>query len=212
MISQRVIGRLSQYRRGIQDLLAEGQTHVFSHQLADLAGATAAQVRQDMRVTGFSGSTTKGYDVKRLADCLARFLDAPAPQPVALVGVGNLGRAIMTFFAHRHRNLRIVAAFDVDPRKVDRTFGGATCYDISRAEDILQRLHIRVAILAVPAPEAQAVAERLVQAGVTGILNFAPVPLHLGDGIFIEPIDMTASLEKVAFFARGQWARVSAEA
>ena len=107
---------------------------------------------------------------------------------------------------------QIVAAFDVDPRKVDRTFGGATCYDISRAEDILQRLHIRVAILAVPAPEAQAVAERLVQAGVTGILNFAPVPLHLGDGIFIEPIDMTASLEKVAFFARGQWARVSAEA
>ncbi|MFW6155118.1 MAG: redox-sensing transcriptional repressor Rex [Planctomycetota bacterium] len=203
MISQRVIGRLSQYRREVQDLLAEGQMYVFSHELADLAGVTAAQVRRDMMTTGFSGSTAKGYDVKRLADSLARFLDAPQPQPVALVGVGNLGRAILTFFAHRHPNLRIVAAFDVDPRKVDRPFDGITCYDVNRAKEIVARLRIRVAILAVPAAEAQAVAERFVRAGITGILNFAPVPLHLPDEVFVEPIDMTTSLEKVAFFARG---------
>ncbi len=202
MISQRTIGRLSQYRRRVRDLLAEGQRYVFSHELAALAGVTAAQVRRDMMTTGFSGSTAKGYDVKRLADCLARFLDAPRGQPVALVGVGNLGRAIMRFFADRHPNLRIVAAFDVDPRKVGRTFGRIKCYDVGRAVDIVGRQGIRVAILAVPAPAAQAVAERLVEAGITGILNFAPVPLHLPDEVFVEPIDMTTSLEKVAFFAR----------
>ena len=121
---------------------------------------------------------------------------------MALVGVGNLGRAILAYFTGRRPNLAIVAAFDRDEHRVNRVIHGCRCYPADKLEETLAEQEIRTAIIAVPAGEAQKVADRLVRGGVRGILNFAPTPLRVPPAVFVQEMDITTSLEKVAFFAR----------
>lgn len=205
MVSNRTIGRLSLYRRLLASLLAGETQYIYSHQLAAMAGLTPAQVRRDIMAVGYTGSPTRGYDVRELGESIGKFLDSPRGEGVALVGVGNLGRAIMAYFTGRRPKLSIVAAFDQDPHKVNRTIHGCRCYNIVDLQAIVQTMAIRVGIIAVPAGEAQKVAEELVRAGVRGILNFAPVPLKVPPGIYVEDMDITTSLEKVAYFSRQEW-------
>lgn len=200
--SERTIGRLSLYRSLLNRLLREGVESLYSHELAALAGGTPSQVRRDLMATGYTGSPTRGYAVRELIESIGQFLDASAGDRVALVGVGNLGRAILAFFAGRRPNLQIVAALDNDPYKVDRVIHGVRCHPMGELERVLAEQGIRVAILTVPAVEAQEVAVRLTRAGVRGILNFAPVRLRVPRGVFVEDVDVTMSLEKVAFFSR----------
>ena len=202
LVSDRTIGRLSLYRRLLSEMAAEGVKFVYSHQLANRAGGTAAQVRRDMMSLGYTGSPTKGYEVQELAQSIGRFLDAPRGQAVALVGIGNLGRAIMTYFAGRRPHLAISAAFDTDPYKADRVIHGCRCHRMAELQQVIEAEGIQVAIITVPAGEAQNVADQLVRAGVRGILNFAPVPLRVPPEVHVEYIDMTMTLEKVAYFAR----------
>jgi redox-sensing transcriptional repressor len=200
--SDRTIGRLSLYRRLLNALACEKVQNVYSHQLADAAGATAAQVRRDLMGVGYSGSPTKGYDVVGLCDALAKYLDSPEPQAVALVGVGNLGRAILAYFGGRRPNLSIQAAFDKDPTKAGRVIHGCRCYLMDGLPKVVDEKKIEAAVLAVPATAAQQVADTLVLCGVRGILNFAPVRLRLPEHVYVQDVDMTTLLEKVAFFAR----------
>jgi len=179
-----------------------GATSVYSHELADAAGVTAAQVRRDIMLVGAQGSPTKGYDIDDLVDSIGGFLDAEGRQPVALIGVGNLGRAILTYFHTSHSNLEITAGFDRDPYKVGRVINGCRCYSMEELSDVIARDGIQTAVLAVPASEAQTVAVDLIAANVKGLLNFVPERLRVPHGVFIENMDITASLEKVAFFAR----------
>jgi redox-sensing transcriptional repressor len=202
MISDRTIGRLSLYRRLLHVLQGEGVRNIYSHQLATIAGCLAAQVRRDLMVVGYSGSATHGYEVARLIESLREFLDAPGGQGVALVGVGNLGKAILSFFSGRRPNLQIVAAFDSDPYKVNRVIHGCRCYSMENLSEVAHAQGIRLAIITVPAQAAQDVADVLVQAGIRGILNFVPVRLRVPMHVYAEDIDMTVSLEKVAYFAR----------
>ncbi|HAU38656.1 MAG TPA: redox-sensing transcriptional repressor Rex [Phycisphaerales bacterium] len=201
-VSEKTIGRLSLYRRLLYELRNAGEENLYSHQLAQMAGVTAAQVRRDLMSIGYSGSPTRGYDVRELGESIGRFLDSPTDQGVALVGVGNLGRAIMAFFAGRRPHLRIVAAFDTDPYKVNRVIQGVRCYSLEQMPQVVESEGIQVGILAVPAVAAQSAADTLVRAGVRGLLNFAPVPLRVPPDVYVEDIDMTMSLEKVAYFAR----------
>jgi redox-sensing transcriptional repressor len=201
-ISEKTIGRLSLYRRILNDLLAQSIANIYSHQLATMAGGTAAQVRRDFMTIGFSGSPTRGYDIAELIKTIGQFLDAPKNLNVALIGVGNIGRALLAYFPSHRPNLSIVAAFDRDPGKVNRVIQGCHCYPIERLSEIFETRTIRVGIIAVPAPEAQGIADMMVRAGVRGIVNFARVPLRVPADVYVENIDMTMSLEKVAFFAR----------
>ena len=181
--------------------MAEGAEHVYSHELAALAGCTAAQVRRDLMVVVCSGSPSRGYDVRELMEAIGVFLDAPEGQRVALVGVGNLGHAILAFFGGRRPKLSIVAAFDVDPLKVDRVIHGCRCHQFCELEQIVTDEGIEIGIVTVPRDQAQAVADRMARAGIRGILNFAPVPLKVQPHVYVEDIDVSMSLEKVAFFA-----------
>jgi len=202
MISPKGIGRLCLYRRLLNVLQGEGVRNTYSHQLAALAGCTAAQVRRDLMVVGYQGSSIHGYEVGRLIESLREFLDAPGGQGVALVGVGNLGKAILSYFAGRRPNLQIVAAFDSDPYKVNRVIHGCRCYAMENLHEVCRSQNIGLAIITVPAQAGQGVADALVKGGVRGILNFAPVRLRLPPHVHVEDIDMTVSLEKVAYFAR----------
>jgi redox-sensing transcriptional repressor len=202
LTSERTIGRLSLYRRLLKELQMASMNNVYSHQLANMAGVTAAQVRRDLMAVGYSGSPTRGYDVRELAESIGNFLDAPEGQSVALVGIGNLGRAILTYFGGRRPRLSIVAAFDKDPTKVNRVIHGCRCYSMEEFAAQVAEHGIRAGIITVPASEAQRVADAMVRAGVRGILNFAPAPLRVPGDTYVEDIDMAVSLEKVAYFAR----------
>ncbi len=202
MISDKAIARISLYRRLLMDLHKEGREAIFSHDLAAIAGGSAAQVRRDLMAIGYSGSPTKGYIIDELVRSISDFLDCARHQNVALIGIGNLGRAILAYFTNRRPNLKIVAAFDNDEHKVNRVIHGCRCYHTDDLEKILQENDVKLGILTVSASGAQGAAEKLVDAGVKGILNFAPIPLKLPRKIYVENVDMSASIEKVAFFAR----------
>jgi redox-sensing transcriptional repressor len=201
-VSELVVVRLILYRRILRDLAFSGTRYVFSHQLAALADVTPEQLRRDLMNVRYEGSPTRGYEVVVLEECIGAFLDPPSTQAVALVGVGNLGRALFAYFLGRRPLLQIVAAFDIDPAKVDRMINGCPSYHISEARTVMRERGINVAMIAVPAAAAQSVADTLVEAGVRSLLNFADVRLRLPPDVYVEHIDIGVTLEKVAFFAR----------
>ncbi len=201
MISDKIIGRLSLYRRLLNTLEAKGTDSVYSHGLAKIAGCTPAQVRRDIMSLGYSGSPAHGYRVVELLHAIRTFLDNPEGTNVALIGIGHLGRALLDYFVGRRPNLKIVASFDNNESKVNRVIHGVRCYPMAELEDVIRELSILVAIIAVPAAAAHDVAKQVVAAGVRGILNFAPIPIQAGPDIYVEDMDVTSSLEKVSYFA-----------
>jgi redox-sensing transcriptional repressor len=199
---KKTIERVSLYKRIIDNLLKNGENRMFSHEIAQLAGVTSSQIRHDFMFIGTNGRANSGYDLKELQANIENFLTAGMQDNFCLVGAGNLGRAILAFFNARHKNVVIKAAFDKDPALKDKVIQGCRCYSIDNAGEIIKNEKINLGIIAVPAEQAQAVAQILLEAGVKGIVNFAPVPLKLKQGIFVENVDLTMYLEKAAFFAR----------
>lgn len=205
-IPTNTVARLSLYRRLLLELASTGTAQVYSHQLAALAVSTSAQVRRDLMTIGFSGSPRRGYAIPDLVAAINVVLAKAMETPVALVGVGNLGRAILAYYATRQPWVRFTAAFDLAPDRVDRVISGCRVYAVDVLEDVIAREGIRAAVIAVPASEAQDVANRLVLAGVRSFLNFAPVRLHLPTGTFIDNMDMSTALDRVAYYAYAQTA------
>jgi redox-sensing transcriptional repressor len=197
------LGRLSLYRRLLLEQLSAGALQVYSHQLATLAVSTPAQVRRDLMTIGFAGSPRKGYTIRDLVATINGVLARSVETAVALVGVGNLGRAILAYYANR-QPVRFAAAFDRAPEKAGRILHGCRCYLVDQMPEIVAREQIHVGVIAVPASDAQAVADQLVLAGVRGILNFAPVRLRVPAGMYVEYVDLMMALDKVAYYAHQQ--------
>ncbi len=200
-ISSKTVERMSQYRRVLGRLAESNATHVYSHELAYLCGLSAAQVRRDLMTIGFTGSSARGYDVSELLRRVSDFLGFSRERRLALVGIGYLGRALLDYFVDRNPIFRICAAFDADLDKVDRVIHGVRCYPVDKMGEILRPLQVQTGIITVPASAAQQVAFELVECGVTGLLNFAPVQLRVPPGVYLENLDLTSALEKVAYFA-----------
>ncbi len=200
-ISHRTIGRLTLYWRTLRDL-PNDQTHIYSHFLAAQSRVTAAQVRRDLMVLGYTGTPARGYDALRLRKHIEAFLFPSTEQRAAIAGVGNIGRALLKFFNGRRPVLRIVASFESNPEKYDRLIQGCPCHSIENAESVIREMGITVGIIAVPDKEAQFVANVFIAAGIRGLLNFARTPLHVPPDVYVEDIDLARSMDKVAFFAR----------
>ncbi len=198
----RSVGRLSVYRRFLAEIDRRGQRQVYSHELAGLAQTTPAQVRRDLMNVGGTGTPSKGYSVPDLLQNLAAYLDAEQRETIALVGIGYLGRALLGHFAGRHPKLHIAAAFDVDPGKTDGMIHGCPCYHLQQLGEITREQNIHLGIIAVPADAAQQVAEKMRECDIRAILNFSPGRLNLPAGIYVEDIDVTVAIERMAFFAR----------
>ncbi len=213
MVSRKTVSRISRYRRVLTALRDDGIEYVYSHELARHAAVTAAQVRRDLMVIGYSGSPNKGYDVSAGITSMSRFLDGPRRHGIALVGVGNLGRAILAHAVRADSAAAFFVAFDSDPAIAGTTINGCRCLDATHMEELVRSLGIEIAILTVPEGAAQSAADALVRAGVKSIITFAPDPLHLPDDIFVEYLDISATLESAVFFARiGDGGRADAEA
>jgi redox-sensing transcriptional repressor len=201
-LPHKTVERLSQYRRSLLMILSKEKTHVFSHEIAQMLHITPVQVRRDLMLIGYSGNLRKGYDIKELIELIGRIIDSEKGQRVGVIGLGNLGKAIISYFKGKRSKLSIIAAFDINPEKINRVYDGVACYHISQLTDIIRQNNISIGIIAVPSEEAPAIAEILVLAGVKGVLNFTPKPLNVPPYVYLEEYDMITSLEKVAFFAK----------
>ena len=204
-ISKRVIERLSEYRSTL-DEFDINQTRseprsIYSHELAKMCGVTAAQVRRDLMTIGFSGSSSKGYDVSELQQTVGDFLGFNEERRMVLVGIGHLGRALLDFFANRNPKLILCAAFDVNEMRINRVIHGVRCYSVSELTKVVMDERASMGIITVPDTEAQKVASALVDGGVSGLLNFAPVQLRVPNHVFVENLNISTILEKVAYFA-----------
>jgi len=201
-LPDKTVERLSQYRRTLLIALNNGKTHIFSHELAALLHITSVQVRRDIMLIGYSGTLRQGYDVKELTEIIGKIIDSKDGQKVVVIGIGNLGRAIIGYFSGKRTKLSIVAGFDLNPDKIDRAYAGVWCYHYDRLTEIMQKENISIAVITVPAGEAAKVAERLVLAGIKGILNFTPRPLNVPSNVYLEEYDIITSLEKLAYFVK----------
>ena len=198
----KTVERLSQYRRALAGTLAANRNYIFSHELAAMLHITAVQVRRDLMLIGYGSVMRKGYDVRELINTIGSIIDAPNGLNVAIIGMGNLGRAITGYFRGKRTNMNVVAAFDVDPQKVDKVVAGVRCYNISQMKKLRDDLDIMVAVLTVPADQAVTTAAMLVSNGIRGIMNFTTVPLNVPDAVYLEEFDMITSIEKVAYFVK----------
>lgn len=198
----KTVERLSQYRRILFNSIAAGKANVYSHELAQMMNLTPVQVRRDLMLIGYSGSQSKGYVIKDLVALIGKIIDSDEGQRVAVVGMGNLGRAITSYFSGKREKLFIVAAFDNDLQKTDRIIAGVPCHHINKLKEVVQAERISIAVLTV-APEATyEVAKLLIESGIKGILNYTSVPLSLPDHVYLEEYDIVTSLEKLAFLVK----------
>ncbi len=201
-IPEKTIERLSEYRRTLLASHRQGITHIFSHVLAGIHGITAVQVRRDLMLIGFSSDTKKGYDVQVLIDYIGKILDSPTPMNIAVLGMGHLGQAITKYFNGKGLNLKITAAFDIDPEKVGKTIDGIPCYDMASFEEAALRHEIKIVILCSPTSIASELVVPIINAGIKGVLNFTSTPLNFPQGIVVENYDITTLLEKVAYLVK----------
>ena len=194
-----VVARLSLYLRELQRLTREDQQTTSSTQIGNLLGFTDAQVRKDLAYFGQFGHPGIGYRCNELVAQIKRILGTDREWPVALVGVGNLGRALLGYKGFDQQGFRIAAAFDVDPSKIGTKIGDISVHHLDEMADIAQQASIHLAMITVPSPAAQEVAQRVVEAGIEGILNFAPVTVSLGPQVHVEGVDLAIELEQLSF-------------
>jgi len=194
-----VVSRLSLYLRELQRLQAAGQETISSGQLGTLLGFSDAQVRKDLGFFGQFGYPGVGYRCEELIRAMRDILGTNQSWNVAMVGVGNLGQALLGYRGFGRQNFTIVAAFDADPAKVGQTVQGLTIQPVEDLPETVRDKQVRLGMIVVPAQRAQEAADLLVAAGVEGIVNFAPVTLTLPPHVQNVGVDLAIELEQLSF-------------
>ena len=198
-IPRPTIKRLSHYLRALDSYLAQGRSTISSRQLGQAIGITDAQVRKDLGNFGQLGQPGIGYAVTALRAELRRILKIDRTWNAVVIGVGNIGRAILSYPHFAGRGFNVVAAFDADDRRVGESIGEVRVRSMDDLPAAIAELDVRIGILTVPADAAQSVAEEMTAAGIQGILNFAPVRIDVGDAAEVTSVDLSRSLEQLAY-------------
>jgi len=198
------VRRLPIYLRALHELLDEDVQIVSSHELAERTGLSPEQIRKDLAYFGAFGRRGVGYETRILASAIRDILGLNRELRVALVGAGNLGTALARYTADRHHGVRVVAIFDSDPHKVGTRIAGVVVQPLDQMVDTLRQRQIRMAIVAVPATQAQRVIDMLAEAGVQGVLNFAPTKVRAPRGMRIHHVDLTLELQSLAFWVTAE--------
>jgi len=195
-----VVGRLPIYLRALSRMTLEGARVTSSHELGKKLGISSAQIRKDLSHFGEFGKQGTGYHIEFLIGKLREILKVNHEWEVALVGVGDLGRALAHYASFGDRGFRISLIFDSDPAKVGTKLNNFEIYDSARAGDLIKERGVTLAMIAVPAEHAQKVADELVKAGVRGILNYAPINLVVPEGVKVQYIDPVVHLQRMTFY------------
>jgi redox-sensing transcriptional repressor len=199
LIPNPAVRRLSLYLRQLEAFGRKDRRTISSKQLGESLGLTDAQVRKDLAYFGQFGHAGIGYRVDDLIAQLKHILGTDKNWNVLLVGAGNLGRALMAYEGFNVKGFRLVAVFDADPHLAGKRQGSFVIQPLSELKQTVSRLSIRLGMLAVPGDGAQAVAEQLVEAGIRGLLNFAPVSLIVPDHVALTSVDLAVQLEQLSF-------------
>ena len=199
-IPEATVARLPVYLRSLIEALEAGTSTMASDALAQRTGVNAAQVRKDLSQLGSYGTRGVGYDVEFLVRQISRQLGLTSDRRVAIVGVGNLGRALAHYHGFPERGFRIVAAFDVDPTRIGTTFGEAIVRPVKDLVQVVAENKVAIAIITTPPEAAQKVADDLVAAGVTSILNFAPTVLHVPPHVSLRKVDLAIELQILSYY------------
>ena len=200
VIPRKTIYRLSIYLRCLARLRENGIGTVSSEALARAAGVKPTQLRKDLAYFGTFGTRGLGYDVADLSKIIADELGTSRLQPVILVGVGHLGLALLSYRGFGKEGFEIVAGFDADPRRQRDKKVRQPILGMHKLPDFVRQNGTRMAILTVPAAAAQEVANQLVAAGITGILNFAPIPLSVPEEVMVNNVNLAIELENLSYF------------
>ena len=195
-----VVLRLPLYVRALTQLLAQEADVVSSQQLGSLLQMTPAQIRKDLSYFGRFGKQGRGYNVRFLREELHQILGLDRKWPACLVGVGRLGQAVINYPGFVPEGFNIVAAFDSDPEQVGRSVGGIIVQPMSELNETARGGNISIAVVAVPATQAQLVIDQLVGSGVRGILNYAPVAPQVPLNVVLRNIDPVLSLQSMTFY------------
>jgi redox-sensing transcriptional repressor len=201
-LSRASAARFSLYLRRLESIHHTGTRMVSSGQLGEALGITDAQVRKDLANLGNLGHPGVGYPTEELIGALRRKLGIDREWLVALVGVGNLARALLRYRGFQQQGFRIVALFDADPAKIGQQLEGLTVYPPQQMQTVIASAGAELGIVAVPMEIAQEVADSLVAAGIKGLLNFAPVVLHLPPHVSLVAVDLAVQLEQLAFLVQ----------
>jgi redox-sensing transcriptional repressor len=199
-ISEASVGRLPLYLRALVDMAANGDGTVSSDDLADAVGVTSAKVRKDLSYLGSYGTRGVGYDVAYLIHQIRRELGLTQHWGIAIVGVGNLGHALANYKGFAERGFRVAALVDADPAKVGERVGEIDVRPIEELGELVRKNDIAIGVIATPASAVQDVADRMVDAGIRSILNFAPAGVSVPEGVTVRKVDVAIELQILAFY------------
>lgn len=195
-----VVGRLPQYLRSLQRMHREGRQVTSSQELGERLGISAAQIRKDLSQFGEFGKQGTGYHIENLIQQLRQILHVDQEWGVAVVGAGDIGSAVARYKGFVDRGFRVAMIFDDDPAKIGAQIGPFIVQDTANLVELIQEAGIRLAMITVPAANAQAVTDQLVRAGVKAILNYAPISLNVPRGVFVQYIDPSHHLQRMTYY------------
>ncbi|MGB2954661.1 MAG: redox-sensing transcriptional repressor Rex [Anaerolineales bacterium] len=197
-----IIGRLPLYLRALNRLQKDGYEYASSRELGKLLDISAAQIRKDLSHFGELGKRGKGYEIEFLICKLNQILNTDNIWKMIVIGAGDLGSGLTRYKGFTNRGFQVSAIFDIDPKKIGKKIGDLVAKDIRELEDYVKTNNIQIAVLAIPAEYAQDVIDDLVDAGITAILNYAPIYLKTPQGVQIEHIDPAVHLQKLSYFLK----------
>lgn len=195
-----VIGRLPLYLRTVQHMQLEGQAVTSSQDLADRLGISAAQIRKDLSQFGEFGKQGTGYSVDYLVEQLSSILNVDKVWDVVVVGAGDIGSAVARYGGFANRGFQVTMIFDNDPKKIGTHIGSFVVQDSADLVPVLKNARVKVAMIAVPAANAQVVVDELVKAGVKAILNYAPLNISVPPDVHVQHTDPVTHLQRMTYY------------
>jgi redox-sensing transcriptional repressor len=211
-IPEATVARLPVYLRSLLEVAADKTATISSERLAELAGVNAAKVRKDLSYLGSYGTRGVGYDVEYLLFQMSRELGLTQDWPVVIAGVGNLGHALANYGGFGERGFPVAALVEADPAKVGQSLGDRVIRHIDDLPALVKEHEIAIGIIATPATAAQAVADRMVDAGITSILNFAPAHINVPDDTSLRKVDLAVELQILSFYQQHRQGLAAVEA
>jgi len=199
-IPKETIDRLPLYLRCLEKLIEDGEENISSKNFSKRLNLNSAQVRKDLSYFGDFGTRGVGYKTKKLASKIREILNLNTKWKMALVGVGNIGSALLTYTGFDERDFQVEMAFDSDPELIGKEINDVEIEEVSRLPERIAEEEIKLGIIAVPAAAAQDIADQMVEGGVTGILNFAPALLNLPEEVRLAQVDITKELEQLVYY------------
>jgi len=201
-INERSIERLCIYRRLLRKLIKDKVESFYSHELSKLAHISSVQIRRDLMHIGYSGSNRKGYETKKIYKNINQIIDSKKVMNICIVGIGNLGKALVNFYAEQNDKINISALFDIDKNMVGYKYNGIHCFHVDKMAEIIQEYDIKIGIISSSSQSAVYTSDIMKNNGVKSIINFTTTPLNLPDNMFLEEVDITTSIEKSAYFTK----------